>query len=177
MLLEKIVEAMFQIRPGKLSSSDIPLEFCPWRPFHKNNLGSHMGTFWMSWCTWLWHRRLHIAELFCCSCPRKVTSPFSQKLLSPGCCNHYETQWETESQYCKSINIKQWHLWPSDCFLEEFVLARDACQSTIISIFFLAQKLCFFYIWIAMLQSVPHSPLWHAHQLPILHKSKIKTIW
>ena len=85
MLSEKIVEAMFQIEPGKLSSSDIPLEFCPWRPFHKNNLGSHMGTFWMSWCTWLWHRRLHIAELFCCSCPRKVTSPFSQKLLSPGC--------------------------------------------------------------------------------------------
>ena len=48
MLLVKIGEAMLQILPGKFSSRDIPLAFCRLRPFRKNNLARHMGTFWRS---------------------------------------------------------------------------------------------------------------------------------
>ena len=83
MPLGKIVEAMSQILPLKFSSPDIPLAFCQWWPSRKNNLARHMGTFWMSWCSWLWRRRLHIVGLCYWLCQRKVASPLFQKLPSP----------------------------------------------------------------------------------------------
>ena len=83
-LLGKIGEARFQIEPRKLTFWDGPLRFSRSRPFERNSLGSHTGTFWMSSCNWSLHQKLTVDILCFCFCQRKEGNPLARILLSPG---------------------------------------------------------------------------------------------